>query len=505
LASTGYKQKKLSNRVTIALHKSDNRSSELPLAFDTGRSVPHEGWPNKRGETALVPISKRETLFETGAVPPIDELKGAGTCTPLAHLSIDASSRVLRGDQLTREAVLLTFCDPLPEQCSRLFTLSRSEWRRLTLWLDISGLALYFLNRLNELGISDLLLPQAVSNRLNKNLIDNTARTNGMISESVGIQQDFQMSSLSYAVLKGLSFWPNSVPRPELRSQFDLDFLVAAQSASKAREILENRGYRLYATSGRSWEFKLNERPGFTLKDIYSDLRSYAVELHIQPGDQTSWSPLDRLEWRTFHGMSMPVLSPVDLFLGQGLHVYKHICGEFSRAAHLLEFRRHVLARRDDNDFWGELQWSAREHPRASLALGVVTLLISRVMGDFAPEELARWTVCTLSRSVRLWIEMYGHRAVLGIYPGTKLYLLLQKELAAAGAPAKRPIRQALLPSRLPPPVIRPFEHETLPIRLGRYHMQLKLILVRFRFHVVEGLRFLFESYRWRRLVRDAR
>jgi len=449
-------------------------------------------------------MSKREISLKPGAVPPIDEMKETGTCAPLANLSINGSLSVLRGDQLTREVVLLTFCDPLPEQCSRLFTLSGSEWRRLTPWLDISGLALYFLDRLNELGISDLL-PQAVSNRLHKNLIDNTARTNGMISESVGIQQDFQMSGLSYAVLKGLSFWPNSVPRPELRSQFDLDFLVAAQGASKAREILENRGYRLYAISGRSWEFKLNERPGFTLKDIYKDLRSYAVELHIQPGDQTSWSPLDRLEWRTFHGMSMPVLSPVDLFLGQGLHVYKHICGEFSRAAHLLEFRRHILARRDDNDFWGELQWSAREHPRAPLALGVVTLLISRVMGDFAPEALTSWTVRTLSRSVRLWIEMYGHRSVLGIHPGTKLYLLLQRELAVAGAPAKRPIRQALLPSRLPPPVIRSFEHEALPVRLGRCHMQLKLILVRLRFHVVEGLRFLFESYRWRRLVRVAR
>ena len=46
----------------------------------------------------------------------------------------------------------------------------------------------------------------------------------------------------------------------------------------------------------------------------------------------------------------MPVLSPVDLFLGQGLHAYKHVCSEFSRVAHLLEFRRHVLARRDDHD-----------------------------------------------------------------------------------------------------------------------------------------------------------
>jgi hypothetical protein len=34
---------RLSNRVTIALHESDNRSSEIPLASETGSSVLHKG------------------------------------------------------------------------------------------------------------------------------------------------------------------------------------------------------------------------------------------------------------------------------------------------------------------------------------------------------------------------------------------------------------------------------------------------------------------------------
>ena len=90
-----------------------------------------------------------------------------------------------------------------------------------------------------------------------------------MIAESIAIQQEFQEARLSYAKLKGLSLWPSSVPRPELRSQFDLDFLVAEESAPEARKILEQRGYRLYVISGRSWEFKLNEKPGVSLKDLY--------------------------------------------------------------------------------------------------------------------------------------------------------------------------------------------------------------------------------------------
>ncbi len=423
----------------------------------------------------------------------------AHPCASLPQLSSRMASKPQGRGQLARAAVLSIFCGPLTVQFSRMLTLSNREWGNLLKWLDISGLALYFFDRLVELDLCDLL-PSAVYARLQQNLTDNTKRTRGMICESSAIQKEFQMAGLSYASLKGLSLWPESVPKPELRSQFDLDYLVGESSAPEARRILERRGYRLYAISGRSWEFKLNERPGISLKDLYKDLPSYAVELHIEPSFSSRPSPLERLEWRELHGMSIPVLSPVDLLLGQGLHVYKHICGEFFRVSHLLEFRRHVLARRDDNEFWNALQSAARDNPRASIGLGVVTLLITRVMGDFAPKGLTSWTVDCLPLPARLWVDTYGHRVVLGSYPGSKLYLLLQRELEFAGISGKRPLRRALWPSRLPPPVIRAFPNEALPVRIRRNVMQLQLILARLRFHLVEGLRFALESRRWRRL-----
>ena len=409
-----------------------------------------------------------------------------------------AESQPLRGEWTLREAALLIFCDPLPRQCLRLQKLSTREWRRLLHWLDISGLALYFLDRIVELKLTDWL-PGDVAARLQENLRDNTERTHDMIAESVAIQQMFQDSRLCYANLKGLSFWPSSVPKPELRSQLDLDFLVAEQSAPEAKRILEQRGYRLYVVSGRSWEFKLNEKPGASLKDLYKASPSHAVELHIEPYTPNRISPLDRTEMRELYGCSMPVLSPADLFLGQGLHAYKHVCAEFSRAAHLLEFRRHVLFRWDDDAFWSQLKLVAEGGPRACLGLGVVTLLIAQTMGDFAPEALTNWTVECLPRSARLWVARYGRRTVLGGAPGSKLYLLLQRELEAVGVPAKRSLRQILLPVRLPPPLIRPRPNDTIAIRLGRYRMQLQFVLFRLRFHIVEGLRYAWESRRWRR------
>lgn len=401
-------------------------------------------------------------------------------------------------EQYLRKAVLQCFCNPYPPQCSVLWSLSRKEWERLLHWLDIGGLALYFLDRMTELRLTGNL-PEFVFTRLQKNLQDNRERTQSMIAESIAIQHEFQSSHVSYAVLKGLSFWPCSTPAPELRSQFDLDFLVAEKSASRARSILERRGYRLYHASRRSWEFKRNEKPGLSLKDLYKAQPSHAVELHIEPDRSGRSSPLDRLEMGFLYGCNMPVLSPVDLLLGQGLHALKHVCSEFSRASNLLEFRRHVIARSNDAVFWRALRASAEDNPRASLGLGVVILLITHEMGDFAPEALTEWTVRSLPESVRLWVRMYGARAVFGSFPGTKLYLLLQKELAAEGVPAKRPLLRILLPSRLPPPIIRASSGETLTVRLARYRMQFVFILLRLRFHLVEGLRYAWESHRWHR------
>jgi hypothetical protein len=382
----------------------------------------------------------------------------------------------------------------------RLHSLSGREWQKLLCWLDISGLALYFLDRMVELKWCDVM-PRRVLARLQENLQDNMERTNGMIAESVAIQQEFQRSRLAYAVLKGLSLFPDSVSKLELRHQFDLDFLVAEKSVLEARKILEHQGYRLYAISGRSWEFKKNETPGVPVEDLYKNLPGRSVELHVETEVPGRPSLLERADRREFHGIAMPVLSPVDLLLGQGMHAYKHICSEFSRTAHLLEFQRHVLLRRNDESFWAELQARAEESPRACLGLGVVTLLITRVMGDFAPAALTRWTVKRLPMAPRLWVKLYGCRVALGSFPGSKLYLLLQRELESSGIQSKRSVRQSLLPRRLPPPVTRPSAEETLRVRIRRYRIQLHFILLRLRFHLVEGLRYIWESYRWRRYI----
>jgi hypothetical protein len=370
----------------------------------------------------------------------------------------------------------------------------------LLVWLDTSGLALYFLDRVIELQ-RDEMFPPAVFARLQQNLADNTARTESMIAELSAIHREFQRASLSYATLKGISFWPSCVPRPELRSQLDLDFLVGEESAREARRILESRGYHLRAISGRSWEFKKNEAPGTSLKDHYKNAPYRSVELHIGTSGNGGCALLSRAEMRRFRDIDLPVLSAVDLFLGQGMHVFKHVCSEFLRTAHLLEFRRHAMMQRDHAPFWSELRARAEDSSKAAIALGVVALLTTRVMGDFAPDAFVGWTVDRLPAGARLWVQLYGERAVFASFPGSKLYLLLQKELAAPGVPPQRSLRQSLLPPKLPPPIVHAGADETFLRRLQRYRAQLRHNRLRLRFHAVEGFRYLRESFRWQQYM----
>jgi hypothetical protein len=200
----------------------------------------------------------------------------------------------------------------------------------------------------------------------------------------------------------------------------------------------------------------------------------------------------------------MPVLSPADLFLGQGMHVFKDVCNSMPRTSHVLEFYRHVLTRWHDDAFWRDLRSLTAGDRRASIGLGVVTCLLTSVMGDFAPDALTSWTVNELPGPIRLWVETYGRRVVFGKSPGSKLYLLLQSELESAGIVQRRSIKAALLPSRLPPAIIRPVPNETLSFRFSRYRLQGWFICSRLRFHLVEGLRYAWEAYRWRRRLKHA-
>ena len=420
----------------------------------------------------------------------------------------------LSSEERVRKLILLAFHDPIPEECARLRRLSRAQWKRLLHWLDTSGLALYLLDRLfasEHLG----WLPEHVLTRLEENLADNMQRSNAMFAECVLIQQQFKQAGISYAILKGFSLWPTAVPAPELRSQLDLDFLLAERHVPKAQQILESNGYQLRAVSGRSGEyktpvqavtgrsleFKTPHPPSLSIKDLYKNHPGRSIELHVEGTPPNGPSLLDSVETRTLRGYLMPVLPPVDLFLGVSLHFHKHVCSAAYRCAHMVEFRKQVLWHRDDIAFWNCVRARAENNTRLRLALGVVTLLATHAIGDFAPDALTSWTVDRLPPAIRLWVETHGLRCALASFPGKKLYLLLQRELEAEGAVPRSSLQHALLPSYLPPRLACKSPNAPLILRIKQAWKQLIYIFLRLRFHVIEGLCYAWAAHRWQRQV----
>jgi hypothetical protein len=199
----------------------------------------------------------------------------------------------------------------------------------------------------------------------------------------------------------------------------------------------------------------------------------------------------------------MPFLSPIDLFISQAMDIFKDVCSSFTRASHLLEFYRHVLSRFDDDLFWNELRLRLAHDRTTQSGIAIVSYLVSCLMGEFTPNLLTAW-MRELSPATRLWIDRYGRHSVFAEPPGTKLYLLLQRELQLEGISPRRTLRQSLLPTRVPGAVIHGSHREHISTQVARYRVQFRFFLSRFRFHCIEGSRFAIESYRWNRHLKES-
>src|SRR5580698_3865834 len=71
------------------------------------------------------------------------------------------------------------------------------DWTRSYRWLDESGLALYFLARIKELGIEDAI-PVKVLLRLEENFANNRKRTAKLFEEFIDLNGLFQKAGIAY-------------------------------------------------------------------------------------------------------------------------------------------------------------------------------------------------------------------------------------------------------------------------------------------------------------------
>jgi hypothetical protein len=410
-------------------------------------------------------------------------------------------------DREVVQVVVKAFVSDVKELHTMLSRISLRKWERSYYWLDASGMALYFLRRLAELKMLDLLPPLVLA-RLTQNLVDNSARSVSMLREFKLLNRAFQDAGIEYCNLKGFTLSPHSCPHPSLRTQLDFDFLIDGAHLDRCSEVLTSFGYVLHASTNRVLEFKTRSNQLASISDLYKPREQRSVELHFTCTDETACKPsrdprLQSLDWKQLDELEVPTLSSADQLIGQATHILSHLCGPSTRLAWFLEFQNHLTLRSTDRAFLDDVLRRLDRDRRAEIAMGVVCLLIKFLFDCPIPEAIEWGPVQNLPGPITLWINRYGSRAVLADFPGTKLHLLLREQLESNPDAWNKERSSALLPRSRPPRILQVKSNASLGKRIESELCQLRYELFRLRFHVFQGIAYLLEARRWRQLLKE--
>jgi hypothetical protein len=401
------------------------------------------------------------------------------------------------------DAILGTFhLQPAEAGPASLASFPLSAWTEMYRWLDASGLALYFLDRVKHLQLESSL-PAPVLQRLERNLADNRERTADTFAEFVRINRAFTASGVTFVNMKGISLVPYACEDPALRLQLDLDFLIEMCQVQSCAVTLGALGYTLTGVSGKVWEFQAGASSLPSVDDLYKPKPQRSVEVHFGAGRQPA--QLDAMrEWTEWEGFSFPVFNSADRFIAQAVHVLKHIRGEWTRLSWLLEFRHSVLHWKDDRAFWQQVRERAADDKEVRTAIGTAIMLATAAFGSFAPEHLVCWSVDALDQRMSLWLDRYGREAIMADFPGTKLYLLQPDPAPTGKIGATATKRRRLIPLHKAPRIVHGAGAHGLRSRLNGWSSQMSFVAFRLRFHVTAGWQYLLEAPRWRKVLAEA-
>lgn len=390
---------------------------------------------------------------------------------------------------------------------------SAREWRGALGWLDRSGLALYFWQRLrtdHALG----RVPSEVAAELEQRRHENEMRVDAMRDTFAAVNRGFEAANVRYAVLKGFSLVPEYCPEASLRAQADLDYLIGGESLERAQRVLSDQGYSLKKRNGDEFCYWMPSEVPTTCRQQYSPKTQWTVELHLSVWEQR-YLPMrgvvaedffESVTLQEWNGVRFPCLAPPEMFLAQVLHAFKHVLDGWIQLSWLLEIGTFI-SRHRESTVWAELvPWVERE-PLIAEAIGIVCQTAADVFEVPLPPLIEQWSRQVLP-AARLWLQRYSRefmfeklpRVEASLFSPAKLVFFL-KEQYIADPQIRRDLQgRLLLPwrrlrrlgERSPNPRITAREEAVRKIRW------LAFIVL---YHLGANCRYFWELLRWRRIT----
>lgn len=402
----------------------------------------------------------------------------------------------------------------------QLARFSPRDWERTMGWIDRAGLTLYLLDRLRICGATGVLHPRVLA-RFEQNLADNRCRVDHLLSETACINEKLSQAGVQYVVIKGFSLWPEFCSDPYLRTQCDLDYLVAKHSINTAKNVLLESGYEARRRTDVQFEFERPlQRVPSQFDSPYNLQTTPTVELHVGIWEDITHNVpleepafvLDSAKLKEWGGLRFTVLSEEDALLLQLLHAFQHVLSYWVKLSWLLEIAHFMKKRWRDSVFWKRFNQRVEGGPQLVEFSTIVLQLTANIFSAPMPEVAQHWRQF-LHPSARLWLDKYGSSWALGerpphkskVFPDSKLSVFMNEEYIPDGRIRRDFLRHALMPWKIPgkePSVgFAPIDNQPWT-RLQARWLDGTFTVQRLSFHACAGLRCLWELPRWRSLSR---
>lgn len=380
------------------------------------------------------------------------------------------------------------------------------EWQETLWWLSGSGLTHYFLARLHQSGYEDIL-PSRIIDRLSQDFRANQQRVEVMGKEFNTLNRRFRDAGLEAAAIRGFELAPEYCSNLSLRTWYSHEYFLSAESLRQAIEIVEKSGYpfRRAGSRGELYFAAPEMQLPSSLEDSYTAAFPRMVVLHGQAWDSDGtgidasapkgW--IERLVTRHSQGLAFPTLADEDLLALTLLDTFARVLDYWCKLSWFFELSNFLQVRRSNVAFWEEFYSRISDRGKLPQIADFLLFLCSNLFGVDLPESVGS-RVSRLNPALVLWVHRYGEEWALSKYPGSKLSLLVQRELIDRPEKWKEIRNRRLFPFLPWRGVLR---RNTTVASRAPTSRSISRVFDRIRFHVPATYSYLRKLPRWKRLL----